>query len=132
MRHSALAVLLVFWSVATFGHSEPKPKKPVMRMCPATTIRGVEADPVASLRAKDYKLLENSSFWEGRTIPGVTCSSGDKNKLAVKGGIFRSDAMDLCRYREKYLKNVEMKILRYNRSIASSLDFQAATGCHPE
>lgn len=132
MRHSALAAaMLAFWSVASLAQGELDRKKPVMRMCSDTIIRGLDVDPVASLRAKDYQIFENSSFWGGRTIPGISCSSDNKNKLVVRGGIFRSDAMGLCKYSDQYLKDVEERILRYNRAIASSPDFQAATGCHP-
>jgi hypothetical protein len=110
-----------------------KPKTaPAPVLCPDTTLRGLGADAASSLRVHDFRVYESSSFWGGRSIPGIACSKADKDKLVVRGGAYYSDALSTCRSIPAYLKQVSDEIIRYNQSISRSLAFQVATGCRAE
>jgi|GEM_PF-6788959 len=127
LRLAILSCALSISPVAVAG----KPQKPP-KFCPSITVRGLGADAASSLSAKDFRVYENSSFWGGRNIPGIVCSKADEDKLVVRGGIFSSDAMSACKFTEAELKRLSDEVLKYNRTVATSPAFQAATGCHAE
>lgn len=131
MRNSMVALMLCA-SILSADAGARVSKAADQHLCSDIVVHGLGANAARSLAENDFRVYTSGNVFTNRGVPGIKCFKDDMDKLISRGHMFSSDNYHLCTTAE-FNKGVAMsaELLKYNRAMASSPAFQAATNCFP-